>query len=990
MVPDKPSTRVSIDHAPPRGGAAVSGDPEPAVWRTSLRVRLILLVTLAVLPAFGLIVWSAYEDREARLHEAERLAERVASHAAAEFGQIVEFTRGILGRLGEDPEIRDASNAQACRRQLAEVRKRHPAYGLIGVVTRNGKTVCSDTGQAIGVYLGDRDYFKQAVETRRFVVSGFIIGRTTSMNIMVLAAPIVDRAGKVTAVMFLSLDLAWIRRQMQEMAVPPGSNLMLVDGAGTVMAAYPDTQATIGQKIPELESFLVQSPGGQVPGIRAVGLDGVSRVVVSVALPRAPRGSAFVRAGIPTAGIVTQANHALARNLLALGIVALIVFAAAWWFAGLLVVTPTRRLIAAAESLGRGNMAARTELKHGPDELGQLALHFDEMAARVQRVTRALRTLSAGNRNLLRANDESVLLQEMCQIAVSEGGYHVAWVGYLKDDAENGLFTAAVAGTQGNLNQWVEANAGKGSEGPAALAIRSGATQVVQNVAYDPPPVADHGLPPHLAVCALPLKVHGETIGALKFYAKDSAAFDVTELELLEEMAADLAFGIQTLRDRHQHALADEKIRQMAYMDSLTGLPNRTCLEMVCSELLAAAAQAGDHLAVIAVNLDHFTRIQNAIGFAEGDRLIVEVAHRLRAAAAPAWSVARLVSDRFAILIPATDTAAAIEVAHGLAAKFEHPFAVAGIDVEVNASIGITVYPEHGDDPGLLLRRADVACIDAQSNGVGIELYRGKSEKENPERLQRMVDLRRAIDDGQLAVHYQGKICVRTGVVTGAEALVRWRHPIKGNIPPVFFIPDAEQTGLIKQLTHWVLDAVLRQLHEWSWDDKAVPVAVNLSGRNFRDPKLLEELRRQLDYWQVDPRLLQIEITETVLMKDAQMAQGVLEKMRAMGLLILIDDFGTGYSSLRYLASLPVDMIKIDRSFVIEIVHRPEMRALVAAMIDMGHKLGLKLVAEGVDDEQQAQILREMGCDEIQGFLYCKPLDAQTFRDWVARQHTIT
>lgn len=958
---------------------------EPTTWGASLRVRLILLVALAVLPAFGLIVWSAYEDRDAQLQEAERLAERVASRAAAEFGQIVEFTREVMGRVSEEPEVRDGADANACSRHLADVRKRHPAYGLIGIISPDGKTVCSDTGQALEAYLGDRDYFKQAVETRNFVVSGFVVGRTTGMNIMVLAAPIADRAGEVTAVMFLSLDLAWIRQKMEEMVAPPGSNLLLVDGAGTVMAAYPDTHAVIGRKIPERELFLAKSAAGRMPGIHTVGLDGVKRMVVSVALPRTPPGSAFVRAGIPTAGIIAQANHALARNLLALGGVALLVFGAAWWFASLLVVTPTRRLIAAAESLGGGNMATRTNLKHGADELGQLAQHFDAMAARVQRVTRALRALSASNRNLLRADDELALLQEMCQIAIREGGYRVAWVGLLKGDEGQSLVTAAVAGTHGHLNQWVEAHAGKAG-GPAALAIRSGTAQVVENVAADSPPAADESVPPRFAACALPLKVYGETIGALKLYADDTAAFDAAELELLEELAADLAFGIQTLRDRHRHALAEEKIRQMAYVDSLTGLPNRTRLEMIGGEALAAAARTGSTLAFIAVTLDRFTRIQNAIGFAEGDRLIVEVARRLQAIAEPGWSIARLVGDRFAMLLPSADAPVAMEVARRLATEFERPFAVAGVDVEVNANIGIAVYPEHGDDAALLLRRADVACIDAQSNGIGIELYRGASEKENPARLQLMVDLRRAIDDGHLSVHYQGKVDAHTGAITGAEALVRWRHPVKGNISPVHFIPGAEQTGLIKPLTRWVLNSVLRQLRDWSRDGKAVPIAINLSARNFRDPGLVDELQRLLDHWQVDPRLLQVEITETVLMDDAVAAQGVLEKMRAMGLVILIDDFGTGYSSLRYLASLPVDAIKIDRSFVIEMVHRPEMRALVAAMVDMGHKLGLKVVAEGVDDERQAKLLREMGCDEIQGYLYCKPREARMFRDWVERR----
>jgi EAL domain-containing protein (putative c-di-GMP-specific phosphodiesterase class I) len=248
-----------------------------------------------------------------------------------------------------------------------------------------------------------------------------------------------------------------------------------------------------------------------------------------------------------------------------------------------------------------------------------------------------------------------------------------------------------------------------------------------------------------------------------------------------------------------------------------------------------------------------------------------------------------------------------------------------------------------------------------------VALFRGASDTESLARLQLMVDLRRAIDEGQLTVHYQGKVDAHTGAVTGAEALLRWRHPTRGNIPPVQFIPAAEETGLIKLLTRWVLNEVLRQQQQWMAEGRAVPVAVNLSGRNFRDAGLVDELQLLLEHWGVDPRLLQIEITETVLMDDAEAAHRVLARMRALGLVILIDDFGTGYSSLRYLASLPVDVIKIDRSFVITIVDRQEMRALVAAM----------------DDESQALLLRGMGCDEIQGFLYCRPVEASAFQQWL-------
>lgn len=972
--------------ADPAAAGAHAARHASATWRTSLRLRLLLLVLLAVLPAFGLISWTAYEDREVHLQEAEHQAERVARLEATVFGKLVDFTHETLARLADDPQVRAPTDPQACGLRLAEARKLNPAYGLLGVIGLDGRTVCAAEPRAVGVDLADRDYFKQAVATRQFVVSGFIVGRTTGMNIMVLAEPVLDHKGAVTSVVFLSIDLVWIGRQMQQMAVPPGSNVALIDGAGTIMALYPHEPNSIGRKIPELAHFMKQRSTGHVDGVHIVGKDQVSRVYVSAALPGTPRGSAFIRAGIPTAETIAEANHALRRNLLAFAAVALLAFAAAWWLADFLVVTPTRRLIAAAEALGSGDMMARSRLKHGDDELGQLARHFDDMATRLQRLTRALRTLGAGNRALLRAVEKDILLEEMCRIAVVEGGFRLAWVAYAVRDERGAVALKLRAGSGGNLEQAIAQYGGSGAESAPALAIRSGSTQIVRSVIAG---VDDANPPRRFAACALPLRSHGEVIGALTLYTEELTAFDQAELELLEEFAADLSFGIQTLRDRREHEAAAKKIRDMAFVDSLTGLPNRAQFELHCNRALEKVRNGDGHLAIIVVSLQRFTRIQNAIGFTEGDLLIVAVAHRLRDLTSPDCTVARLVSDRFAILLPGAEAAAALATVQRYAAAFEQPFAVAQIDVEIGANFGIAVSPEHGIDAALLIRRADIACSDAQISGTGIEPYHGESERESPERLQMMVDLRRAIDAEQLTVHYQGKVNLASGEVTGAEALARWTHATKGAVPPSLFIPNAEQTGLIKPLTQCILTMVLRQLHAWEQERCAVPVAVNLSARNFRDPALLDGLRDLLNRHQVPPRLLQIEITEGVLMEDVLVAQRVLEEMRALGLQILIDDFGTGYSSLRYLASLPVDGVKIDRSFIVEMEYRPQMHALVSAVIDMGHQLGLKVVAEGVEHPHQLDALRKIGCDEIQGYIYCKPQSAGDFRNWLARHRAI-
>src|SRR3569623_1623851 len=408
-----------------------------------------------------------------------------------------------------------------------------------------------------------------------------------------------------------------------------------------------------------------------------------------------------------------------------------------------------------------------------------------------------LRSLGAGNRALLRAAEKESLVEEMCRVAMEEGGFRLAWAACAVRDEHGTVALKPRASSGGDLEQSIAKYGGSGEKSAPMLAIQSGSAQIVRGVSAGD----DDNPPRRFAACALPLKSHGEVIGALTLYTEDWAAFDLTELELLEEFAADLSFGIQTLRDRREHEAAERKIRDMAYVDSLTGLPYRAQFELHCKLALETARNGGGHLAIIVVGLQRFTRIQNAIGFTEGDLLIVAVAHRLRDFTPPDCTVARLVSDRFAILLPGAEAAAAQAAVRRYAGAFEQPLAVAQIDVEIGANFGIAVSPEHGDDAGLLIRRADVACSDAQINGTGIELYHGESDRESPERLQLMVDLRRAIDADQLTVHYQGKVNLASGEVTGAEALSRWTHAVKGPVPPSLFIPNAEQTGIMKPFT---------------------------------------------------------------------------------------------------------------------------------------------------------------------------------------------
>ena len=386
------------------------------------------------------------------------------------------------------------------------------------------------------------------------------------------------------------------------------------------------------------------------------------------------------------------------------------------------------------------------------------------------------------------------------------------------------------------------------------------------------------------------------------------------------------------------------------------------------------------------MDLDHFKEINDTLGHYHGDRLLQLVGQRLSSSLRAADTVARLGGDEFAILLPnVRDSAHAVEVARKLLESLSRSFEIDGLSLEVGGSVGIACFPEHGADGETLLQRADIAMYVAKgAHGTGARLYEKEQDGHSVQRLALAGELRRAIETGELVLHYQPKVDVATGRVVGAEALCRWQHPSLGLIMPADFVPMAEHTGLITPLTKHVLDLALEQICRWRDDGKHLSVAVNLSARSFLDSQLLEEeLPALLLEKAIDPALLELEITESMIVGDPQRARGVLEGLNDLGVTVAIDDFGTGYSSLAYLRELPVDEIKIDRSFVLEMKGDRSGETIVRSIIDLAHNLGLRAVAEGVEDQGLLTRLTELGCDTAQGYHISRPLPAERLEQWL-------
>jgi diguanylate cyclase (GGDEF)-like protein len=470
-------------------------------------------------------------------------------------------------------------------------------------------------------------------------------------------------------------------------------------------------------------------------------------------------------------------------------------------------------------------------------------------------------------------------------------------------------------------------------------------------------------------VC-LALVAEQKNLGCIELTGGEDAP-DTDRIRLVEGVVQQIA---QYLLRRQ----AEDNFKYLATHDALTGLPNRLLFGERVSGAIARAERAKTGLGVLIVDLDRFKNVNDTLGHGAGDAVLRTTAERIARTLRDSDLVARISGDEFAILIdPCLQPSAAVAVARKVLGAIERPLIVQGQEIVLTGSVGISVYHEDGYDAETLLKHADIAMFRAKESGRNN--YQFYSPQMNPHSLERLgleTALRRALERNEFFLNYQPKVDLRTGAVTGVEALLRWKHAELGMISPAKFIPIAEETGLIEPIGAWVLREACAQSARWHAAGLGVRVAVNLSARQFRNQRLAREIRACLAGAALDPRLLEIELTESMVMQNPTEAAEMLRELKSMGLTLSIDDFGTGHSSLAYLKRFPLDSVKIDRSFVKDIPGDPEDVAIVEAVVALAQSLRLRVVAEGVETEEQRQHLRKVGCDELQGYLASKPLPA--------------
>ncbi|MDT4809700.1 Sensor histidine kinase RcsC [compost metagenome] len=437
------------------------------------------------------------------------------------------------------------------------------------------------------------------------------------------------------------------------------------------------------------------------------------------------------------------------------------------------------------------------------------------------------------------------------------------------------------------------------------------------------------------------------------------------------------------IEDITERKRAEEKVRYLAYFDALTGLPNRVRFEELLRETVARGREKSHPVALLILALERFRDITYTLGQANGNLLLQQIAPRLRSVLHVNDTIAHFGGKHFAVMISGAGVHAASETAVEILKGFEQPFEIAGLALEIGANIGISVFPGHGDEADKLIRRAEVALHWAQHSTAAYGVYAEDHDSYKPRRLQLLGELRSAIGDQQLALFCQPKLDLKTHEIVALEALVRWQHPTYGVIGPDQFVPFIETTGLIGPLTRWVIDATIAQCHTWQQCGIRVPVAVNLSARDLSDPKLIDYIQNELLTWGADPSWLDLEITESSIMAEPELALDTLSRLSRLGFKLFVDDFGTGYSSLEYLQRLPVKAIKIDKSFVLPVLEDSAAEVIVRSTLDLGHNLGLEVVAEGVESKDVCEHLTKMGCDEAQGYYLSPPIPVSEFSDWL-------
>jgi len=596
-----------------------------------------------------------------------------------------------------------------------------------------------------------------------------------------------------------------------------------------------------------------------------------------------------------------------------------------------------------------------------------------EQRERIARLSRVREVLSSINAALIRLRDRQALFEEACRIAVEQGGFVGAHVA-VADHTSGQIVLAASRGVKASASFPMPLLPPAGErEGMNREALRIGEPVISSDLVRQPVAIegADQAAVARSAAC-VPFSVEGEVVGVFVLRARERNFFDQEEVRLLRTVSANIGFALELIAKQ-------EQLNYLAYYDALTGLPNRTLFKDRLSQVLDGASRNQGMVALVIFDVDRFKVVNDTLGQPAGDQLLQLIAGRMRGITPDANRLARLAADRFSVLLPTVRDEASVARLLGprATALFDEPFIIDGRELRVAAKAGIALFPDDGEDADMLFINAEAALKRAKSSGDSYLFYAPQINARVAGRLDLENRLRKAVEERQFVLHYQPKVDLLSRRCTGLEALIRWNDPENGLIPPGQFIPILEETGLIGRVGRWAMEEAVRVFRDWTARGLQPPhIAVNVSPVQLRRGDLVDDIREVIGG---DGRTagLDLEITESLLMENIEESILKLKALRDCGMRISVDDFGTGYSSLSYIHKLPIDTLKIDRSFIAGMTEDADKTSIVSTIISLAQSLRLKVVAEGVETEPQAQLLRLLRCDQIQGFLISRAVPAE-------------
>lgn len=954
----------------------------------SLYLRMFIVICAAVIPTFLGLSFYVYLQHDYSVKDAEETTLRFTNLTAHDEGWLFNSTQVLLQSIASTPIIQ-SREVPECHEFLANLLKNQTTYVNFGVIDANGDAVCEGIRNANAVHtnFADRGYFRQAIATKGPVVGEYQVGRLSGQQMIMVAMPLTNPKHEINGVLYAALNLDSIAHNRHEVQLAHDAHVAILDRNGTVLNTIPETSGTTGTTLSDANILALtkeKSPGAAIITLQ----DGKSWLVSHsfAGFDNDPQALTVIYRQ-PVNSLLDATNKSFWLSVLATMGLAAIALLIGWWGVQALVGRNMRHLTAAAKRYRERQFDTRIENVLSGTEFKEIGRRFDAMASELgkQQLQWAASIQHQKGRNrilrmILYNTNLNDTLAELARFAEQQNADTVASFILLTPDGNQIESCIAPNLPKRYTNILIESPDGHdiGSWGEA---MREKRVVVVSDINSSPHWTNHKDLIPGsgLQSCwSHPIVSPDERVlGSLTIFGKE-----LRGPTLEEQQSAQVAAGLAAVAIEHSRQSCT--LRYQSQHDMLTGLYNRASLLPSIAQAIKNASTTHGQVTVFIVDLNGFKEINDTLGHSVGDNLLVQVSKRLRSIESIHGDIARSGGNEFTFVITDNCPVERIrKIAESTLGLLRQPYILDGIEVQISASAGVAQFPESGTDPNALMLQAGTAMRRAKREGSGYVMHDASQEDPEPGRLLMLSHLRKALTANEFILHYQPKLDLASDRITGFEALLRWQNPTSGLVHPQTFVPTLELSDLIHPVTLWVIESAVKQCKRWHEQGLDLVVAANVSARNLLDLRLPEKIEELLTRHDLAARFLEVEITESSLISDPDRSMEVLKRLHEIGIQISIDDFGTGYSSLAYLQKLPVDNVKIDRSFVVEINQKKGGRSIVSSIITLAHNLGLTVTAEGVEHDSLLKLLRYLGCDYAQGYHLGKPMAGDDVPAWL-------